>query len=84
MVAIVKCNFMLNDEVKEWYKVEAEKMGLSMSGLMSFVLSQYKKNEDARQVLAELNNANKNIDMGEFANMMQLIKDLDEKNSAQG
>lgn len=83
-MAIVKCNFMLNDEVKEWYKVEAEKMGLSMSGLMSFVLSQYKKNEDTRQVLAELNTANKNIDMGEITEVMQLIKGLDEMKDAQG
>lgn len=74
-MALVKCNFMLNDEVKEWYKVEGEKMGLSMSGLMSFVLAQYKKNEESRQVLAELNQANKSVDYSILGDLLKLVQD---------
>lgn len=80
---LVKVNFTTTDEVKAWYKEEAEKLGLTMSGLMSFVLAQYKKNEDSRQVLAELSQASKNMDMNELANMMQVIKQIDDR-SAQG
>lgn len=76
-MAIVKCNFMLNEDVKTWYKEEAERMGLSMSGLMSFVLSQYKKNEEARQVLSELNQTNKNVDMGQITELIKLLSEKD-------
>lgn len=82
-MAMVKCNFMLSDEVKTWYKEEAEKVGLSMSGLMSFVLAQYKKNEESRQVLAELNKANKDLDMSVFSELLRLMRE-DNKENAQG
>lgn len=82
-MAMVKCNFMMSEDVKAWYKDEAEKVGLSMSGLMSFVLAQYKKNEESRQVLAELNNANKNIDMAGLNELLKLIRE-DNEESAKG
>lgn len=76
-MALIKVNFTTNDDLKEWYKVEAEKMGISMSALMSFVLSQYKKNEESRLVLAELNQANKNIDMSQMLEMLKLANEMD-------
>lgn len=78
-MAMVKFNFMMNDEVKAWYKKEADNLGLTMSGLMSFVLAQYKKNEESRQVLSELNQANKNMDIGEISKLMKLISEISEK-----
>lgn len=76
-MALIKVNFTTNDDLKEWYKVEAEKMGISMSALMSFVLSQYKKTEESRMVLAELNQANKNIDMSQMLEMLKLANEID-------
>lgn len=83
-MAVVKVNFTTTDEIKSWYKEEAEKQGLTMSGLMSFVLAQYKKNEESRQVLAELNQANKNIDLSfldDIKEFMDLVKDKAEEES---
>lgn len=80
MVAkVVKVNFTTSPEVKAWYKEEAEKLGLTMSGLMSFVLAQYKKNEESRQVLSELNQANKNMDMSIIHDMKLIVDAIKEE-----
>lgn len=76
---VVKVNFTTSPEIKAWYKEEAEKQGLTMSGLMSFVLAQYKKNEEARQVLADLNNMNKQFDVNKFAEIVNLMNDVADK-----
>lgn len=76
---VVKVNFTTSPEIKAWYKEEAEKQGLTMSGLMSFVLAQYKKNEESRQVLAELNNANKQFDVNKFAELVELMSEVVDK-----
>lgn len=76
---VVKVNFTTSPEIKAWYKEEAEKQGLTMSGLMSFVLAQYKKNEESRQVLAELNNMNKQFDVNKFAELVELMNEVAEK-----
>lgn len=79
MVAkVVKVNFTTSPEVKAWYKEEAENLGLTMSGLMSFVLAQYKKNEESRQVLSELNQANKNMDMSFIEDMKAIVNAIKE------
>lgn len=78
-MAIVKCNFMLNDEVKAWYKNEAEKYGLSMSGLMSFVLAQYKKNEESKQVLAEISAASRNMDASYLEDLKEIVSAIKEE-----
>lgn len=83
-MAVVKVNFTTTEEIKAWYKEEAEKQGLTMSGLMSFVLAQYKKNEESRQVLAELNQANKSMDMSfleDLKVLMDMVKDNAEEES---
>ena len=76
---VVKVNFTTSPEIKAWYKEEAEKQGLTMSGLMSFVLAQYKKNEESRQVLAELNNVNKQFDVNKFAELVELMSEVADK-----
>lgn len=76
---VVKVNFTTSPEIKAWYKEEAEKQGLTMSGLMSFVLAQYKKNEESRQVLAELNNVNKQFDVNKFAELVDLMSEVADK-----
>ena len=76
---VVKVNFTTSPEIKAWYKEEAEKQGLTMSGLMSFVLAQYKKNEESRQVLAELNNMNKQFDVNKFAELVELMNEVADK-----
>lgn len=74
----VKVNFTTSPEVKAWYKEEAEKLGLTMSGLMSFVLAQYKKNEESRLVLSELNQANKNMDYSFIEDMKTIVNAIKE------
>lgn len=76
---VVKVNFTTSPEIKAWYKEEAEKQGLTMSGLMSFVLAQYKKNEESRQVLSELNNMNKQFDVNKFAELVELMNEVADK-----
>lgn len=78
---VVKVNFTTSPEIKAWYKEEAEKQGLTMSGLMSFVLSQYKKNEESRQVLSEINQANKSFDISQFAELVKMMTEADKVDS---
>ena len=53
-----RCNVQVEDDVKEWYMYKAKSMGMSMSQLMSFVLSNWYEqhiNADAVRMIAELN-----------------------------
>lgn len=76
-MALVRMNISASEEVRDWYKIQAEEHGMSMSAMMSFVLTQYKKNEDARQLLKELNDTSKGIDasqmVGEMQELMRII-----------
>lgn len=53
-----RCNVQVEDDVKDWYMYKARSMGMSMSQLMAFVLSNWYEqhiNADAVRMLAELN-----------------------------
>lgn len=53
-----RCNVQVEDDVKDWYMYKAKSMGMSMSQLMAFVLSNWYEqhiNADAVRMLAELN-----------------------------
>ena len=72
-MALVRMNISTSEEVKEWYQVQAEECGMSMSALMSFVLTQYKKNEESREMLKELNQTSKSLDTGKMLDDMRAI-----------
>lgn len=72
-MALVRMNISTSDEVKEWYQVQAQEYGISMSALMSFVLTQYKKNEESREILRELNHLSKTMDTGKMLEDMKSI-----------
>lgn len=70
-----RCNVQVEDAVKEWYMFKAKSMGMSMSQLMSFVISNWyesHKNAEALQILAEIS---KGDDLKETnANTLEILK----------
>lgn len=72
-MALVRMNISTSDEVKEWYQAQAQEYGMSMSALMSFVLTQYKKNEESREMIKELNQVSKSMDTGKMLEDMKSI-----------
>ena len=58
---LVKVNFTTAPDVKSWYKEEASKLGITMSGFMSIVLAQYKQQTEARNTLSEFTELNKSM-----------------------
>lgn len=53
-MATVRLNISMNDEVRDWYKVQAEENGMSMSALMSYILTQNKRNEELKESYTRL------------------------------
>lgn len=41
-----KFSLRLTEDLYEWFKTEAEKRGMSVNALISYVLSEYKKEEE--------------------------------------
>lgn len=72
-MALVRMNISSSEEVRDWYKAQAEEYGMSMSALMSFVLTQYKKNEESRELIKELNQVSKTMDTGKMLDDMKSI-----------
>lgn len=60
-MAVVRLSISTSEDVRDWYKAQAEEYGMSMSALMSYVMTQYKKNEESRELLKELNQASKTM-----------------------
>lgn len=53
-----RCNVNVEDSLKDWYMYTARTMGMSMSQLMSFALSEWylqHMNNDAIRAIAEMN-----------------------------
>lgn len=72
-MAVVRLNISTSEEVRDWYKAQAEEYGMSMSALMSYVMTQYKKNEESREMLKELNQVSKTMDTGKMLDDMRSI-----------
>ena len=75
-MALVRMNISSSEEVRDWYKVQAEEYGMSMSALMSFVLTQYKKNEESRELLKGLSSMANIANPADTENMINGLKDL--------
>ena len=76
-MAVVRLNISSSEEVRDWYKAQAEMYGMSMSALMSFVLTQYKQNEEGREMLKILSQASKEVGTEEVANdLRELLAEI--------
>jgi antitoxin component of RelBE/YafQ-DinJ toxin-antitoxin module len=74
-----RCNVQIEDDVKAWYMYKAKSMGMSMSQLMSFVLSNWYEshiNADAVRMIAELNQSEdlKQTNQGVFELIAEMRK----------
>lgn len=65
-----RCNVNIEDDCKDWFMIKAKSMGMSMSQLMSFILTNYydaQLNADAMKNISAMNQnpalteANKNL-----------------------
>lgn len=74
-MALVRLNISTSEDVREWFKVQAEEYGMSMSALMSFVLTQYKKNEESRELLKDLSQISSNMDTGKLLDDVKMLMD---------
>lgn len=72
-----RCNVQVEDDVKDWYMYKARSMGMSMSQLMAFVLSNWYEqhiNADAVRMIADLN---KNGELQETnRNVLELLTEF--------
>lgn len=50
----VRKNITMSDEVAKWYELKAQEMGLSQSAVMSIALTEYLKQNNALQTMADL------------------------------
>lgn len=80
-MASVRLSISTSEEVRDWYKTQAEEYGMSMSALMSFVMTQYKKNEEQREILKIISNASKDVDSAKMIEDMKCMFEMigDEK-----
>lgn len=80
-----RCNVQVEDDVKEWYMYKAKSMGMSMSQLMSFVLSNWYEqhiNADAVRMIAELN---KDEDLKQTnQNVLAMISEMQKLSANEG
>lgn len=87
-MAVVRLNISASEDVREWYKVKAEEHGMSMSALMSFVLTQYKKNEEQKEALMLLGQASQSMQHVDVTGMMgelrEMVGEIGEKGCVDG
>lgn len=55
-IELVRININIEKNVKEWYQYKAKTMGMSMSQLMSYILTNYHDNQIQSQNLADIKN----------------------------
>lgn len=76
-MAVVRLSISTSEEVRDWYKAQAEEYGMSMSALMSYVMTQHKKNEESRELLKELNKLSKEMDTTKMLEDMKELMNCD-------
>lgn len=80
-----RCNVNVEDDCKAWYMYKAKSMGMSMSQLMAFVLSNWYEshiNADAMRMLAELN---KDEDLKQTnQNVLAMLAEMQKMQSNEG
>ena len=55
-IKLVRINVNLEENVKKWYQYKARSMGMSMSQLMAYILTNYHDQQINAQNLAEIKN----------------------------
>lgn len=55
-IKLIRINVNLEQSVKEWYQYKARTMGMSMSQLMSYILTNYHDSQVQAQNLADIKN----------------------------
>lgn len=73
---IVRADLYLTDELKEWYRVESDRVGMNMSTYMVMVLREYSERKQNEEALKALKTMSADIPDG---NVVKLLTDLTEQ-----
>lgn len=83
-IKLIRINVNLEQSVKEWYQYKAKTMGMSMSQLMSYILTNYHDNQMQSQNLADIKNMAydeqlKNDNKEMYSMLLELINAMKDK-----